>query len=32
MVKVPDGSGTVDVTVEGVDGESDLSSFTIEES
>jgi len=29
LVTVPDGSGTVDVTVEGADGESDLSSFTI---
>lgn len=30
VVKVPDGSGTVDVAVEGADGKSDLFSFTIE--
>ncbi|MGH3917927.1 MAG: hypothetical protein ACRDSG_02615, partial [Pseudonocardiaceae bacterium] len=30
VVAVPDGAGTVDVTVAGADGESDLASFTIE--
>ena len=32
LVTVPDGAGTVDVTVEGADGQSDLSSFTITQS
>jgi hypothetical protein len=32
LVTVPDGAGTVEVTVEGVDGQNDLSSFTIEQS
>lgn len=30
LVQVPDGSGAVDVTVEGADGKNDLASFTIE--
>lgn len=30
LVNVPDGSGPVDVTVEGADGKSDPASFTIE--
>lgn len=29
VVEVPDGSGKVDVTVEGADGESEVASFTI---
>ncbi len=32
VVEVPDGSGTVEVTVEGADGTSDTSNVTIEES
>ncbi|HEX4100739.1 MAG: IPT/TIG domain-containing protein [Pseudonocardiaceae bacterium] len=31
VVEVPDGSGTVEVTVEGADGTSDASSVTIQE-
>lgn len=32
VVRVPDGSGMVDVIVEGADAQSDLASFTIVES
>jgi len=32
VVEVPDGSGTVEVTVEGADGTSDTSKVTIQES
>lgn len=32
VVEVPDGSGTVEVTVEGADGTSDTSNVTIQES